>query len=71
MKEFIPLVGSLNPRGLDVNVSAAPTKDQLFQNCLFYPVKNPFTGKDSLYVSRRPGVPASGTSDSANFDLVS
>ena len=71
VKEFIPLVGSLNPRGLDVNVSAAPTKDQLFQNCLFYPVKNPFTGKDSLYVSRRPGVPASGTSDSANFSLGS
>lgn len=67
MKDFIPLVGSLNPRGLDVNVSAAPTKDQLFENCLFYPVKNPYTGKESIYVSRRPGVPASGTSDTTNF----
>lgn len=64
MKEFIPLIGSQTDRGVDANVAAMPTKDQLFQNCLFYPVENPWTGKKTIFVEKRPGVPASGTTDS-------
>ena len=64
VKEFIPFVGSIMDRGLDANISATPTKDQLFQNCLFYPTKNPYTGKDSIFVARRMGMPSSGTTDS-------
>jgi len=66
VKEFIPFVGSIIDRGLDANITAIPTKDQLFQNCLFYPTKNPYTNKESIFVSRRIGMPASGTTD-ANF----
>jgi len=63
MEEFIPLVGSMTDRGIDANVSAIPTKDQTFQNCLFYPVENPYTGKKTIFVEKRMGVPSSGTQD--------
>lgn len=59
----IDLIGSMNTRGVVPGASAAPTTDQLFENCLFYPIENPYTGNKSIHVSRRPGVPASGTVD--------
>lgn len=63
MRDFIPLIGSIMDRGIDANISTQPTKDQLFQNCLFYPITNVYSGKQSLFVERRPGLPASGTTD--------
>ncbi len=69
MNEFVPLIGSQTDRGIDANVAAAPTKDQLFQNCLFYPVENAWTGKKTIFIEKRPGVPASGTTD-ANYVTI-
>lgn len=61
MNEFIPLVGSQIDRGIDPNSTAQPTKDQLFENCLFYVAKNSVTGKTSVYVEKRPGCPPVGS----------
>jgi hypothetical protein len=68
MRELIPLIGSINDRGTDPITAALSSKDQLFENCLFYPIENKWTGKRTLYIERRPGVPASGTDDA---DFVS
>lgn len=61
MNEFVPLIGSQTDRGIDPASDGQPTTDQLFQNCLFYPVENPWTGKKTIYVEKRPGIPAVGS----------
>ena len=70
VKTTIDLVGSMTTRGVSPNGASAPTTDQLFENCLFYPTTNPYSGKNTIRVSRRPGVPASGTVDADYVKLT-
>lgn len=70
MKEFVPFVGSIVDRGIDPVSTALPTKDQLFENCLFYKTKNPFTGKETTFVERRPGIPTTASNISISSYLL-
>lgn len=54
-KVRIPLVGSFNQRGMDADATLALAEDQRFKNCVFNVVKNPVTGKASVYAEKRPG----------------
>jgi hypothetical protein len=51
----LPLVGSMNQRGIDGEASLSVPEDQRFLNCAFTVVQNPVTGKNSVYMERRPG----------------
>ena len=51
----IPLVGSFNQRGLAGNTTLANSEDQRFLNCTFDLVHNSITGKNTIYVEKRPG----------------
>ena len=51
----IPLVGQFNQRGLSGTETLASEEDQRFLNCTFDLVHNPITGKNTVYVAKRPG----------------
>ena len=51
----VSLVGSFNQRGLDGEAALAVPEDQRFLNCTFTVIQNPITGKNTVYVERRPG----------------
>lgn len=51
----IPLVGNITIRGLTANPILS-TKGQVFINHEFFKFKNPFTGKETLFSQKRPGV---------------
>src|SRR5678815_356687 len=51
----IPLVGTLNQRGLAGNAALVLNEDQRFLNCTFEVVTNSVTGKSTVYLSKRPG----------------
>ncbi len=51
----IPLVGTLNQRGLSGSTALSLAEDQRFLNCLFSVVTNPVTGKSVVYAEKRPG----------------
>lgn len=62
----LPLVGVNNQRGIDATSVVLLGKDQRFVNCTFDLVKNPITGKATVYVEKRPGwgvqsTPAAGS----------
>lgn len=66
----IPLVGSFNQRGLDGQAALVANTDQRFLNCTFELVHNPLTGKNTIYVKKRPGwgvesIVASGSASTA------
>ena len=49
------MVGSFNQRGIDGTGAIGAAKDQRFLNCTFDLVHNPITGKNTIYVAKRPG----------------
>lgn len=51
----IPLVGSFNQRGVAGTSALTSSQDQRFLNCIFDLVHNPITGKNTIYVCKRPG----------------
>ena len=51
----IPLVGTLNQRGLEGNATLTLNEDQRFLNCAFDVVQNPVLGKTTVYISKRQG----------------
>jgi hypothetical protein len=51
----IPLVGSFNQRTIDAASAFTANQDQRFLNCTFSVVRNSVTGKDTVYVEKRPG----------------
>ena len=51
----VGLVGSFNQRGIDGESALSVPEDQRFLNCTFTVVQNPVTGKNTVYVERRPG----------------
>lgn len=51
----IPLIGVNNQRGIDGTGEITVGQDQVFLNCTFDGVKNPLTGKATVYVQKRPG----------------
>lgn len=57
----IPLVGSMNQRGVDTITALTAAKDQRFIGCMFDVVDNTITGKRTAYVFKRPGVQTSIT----------
>lgn len=50
----IPLVGSMNTRGVDAGITYT-TYDQLYQNVMFVPVKDEVQKTLRVYVEKRPG----------------
>ena len=53
--ERIPLVGAHNQRTIDAQSQLEASTDQQFMNCVFGVVRNPITGKSTVYVEKRPG----------------
>lgn len=54
--DVIPLVGVHNQRGVDVrNTIIVSNKDQRFINSILRTVRNPITGKLTVYTEKRPG----------------
>ncbi len=51
----IPLVGNFNQRGITGIGVLNASEDQRFKNCTFDVLKNPVTGKLTVYVQKRPG----------------
>ncbi|MDO8682405.1 MAG: hypothetical protein Q7N50_02855 [Armatimonadota bacterium] len=51
----LPLVGVANPRSIDGQATVAAGYDQRFVNVIFDAIKNPITGKTTLYIEKRPG----------------
>lgn len=51
----VPLVGSFNQRGVEGSDDIAAGIDQIFTNVTFDLVRNPITGKGTIYVEKRPG----------------
>lgn len=51
----IPLVGSYNQRNLNGRDTLVAGKDQRFRGCFFEVIRNPATGKGTVYVEKRPG----------------
>ena len=67
MKQLISLVGNTTPRGVALTTNLT-VKDQNFVNCLFLSLENPYTGKKTIYIERRPGFGSSSTN--ANFTTI-
>lgn len=55
----LPLVGSMSTRNVDA-VTVLASKDQIFSGVMFDVIKNPVTGKGSVFAFKRPGL-KSGT----------
>lgn len=51
----IPLAGTHTQRTIDAQTQLENSVDQQFLNCVFGVVRNPITGKSTLYVEKRPG----------------
>lgn len=51
----IPLVGSMNQRGVNAGAALTAAQDQRFINAMFDVVDNTITGKRTVYVNKRPG----------------
>ena len=51
----LPLVGSMNQRGLAGSAALVLNEDQRFLNCTFEVITNPITGKSTVYLVKRPG----------------
>lgn len=57
----IPLLGSMNQRGVDTITALTAAKDQRFISCMFDVVDNAVAGNRTAYVFKRPGVQTSIT----------
>lgn len=56
--DTIPLIGSYNQRNLNGRDTLVAGKDQRFRGCFFEVIRNPATGKGTVYVEKRPGFDA-------------
>lgn len=66
----IPLVGSFNQRTIDAAASLSAGLDQRFLNCVFSVVRNPVTGRNTVYVEKRPGWGAESTVSAGNVSTA-